>query len=226
MIPVSEVKCCDNVKFMKEFPDEFFDVAVVDPGYGIGEDWKKDSKGVHYKHNSSYKNDTVPSKEYFEELFRVSKNQIIWGGNYFTEFLRPVNSWIIWDKKRDVEKTFMSECEMAWTSFNVPARIFRFQWDGGKKENETGITKIHPHQKPLALYSWIFKRYGFPGCKILDTNMGSQSSRIAAYCGGFDYWGCEIDPEYFSSGCERFEKECKGIVRQIGGFVQQQKLFV
>jgi site-specific DNA-methyltransferase (adenine-specific) len=215
------------MEFMKQFPNDFFDLAVPDPGYGIGEDWKKDVGGVHYKHSSSYKNDSIPSEQYFNELSRVSKNQIIWGGNYFTKFLRPTNSWIVWDKKRDVEKTFMSECEVAWTSFNIPMRFFRFQWDGGKKENETGITKIHPHQKPLKLYSWIFEKYLSPGGKILDTHMGSQSSRIAAFELGFEYYGCELDPDYFREGCKRFEERCNGIIQYPNGIkIKQQKLFI
>jgi len=206
--PISIVEYCDNMDFMAKFPDKFFNLAICDPGYGIGETWTKNKSDVHYKHSRTYKNNSIPSKKYFKELFRVSKNQIIWGGNYFTKYLPAENSWIIWDKKRDVEKTFMSEGELAWTSFNIPMRIFRFQWDGYRKSIETGIVKIHPHQKPVVLYSWILQKYAKLGDKILDTHLGSQSSRIAAYKLGFDFWGCELDKNYFQDGCQRFEREC------------------
>ena len=224
--PISIVECCDNMEFMVKFPDKFFDLGCVDPGYGIGENWTKSKNSIHYKHHSSYKNKSIPTKEYFNELFRVSKNQIIWGGNYFTEFLRPTNSWIIWDKLKEVEKTFQSECELAWTSFKVPTRFFRFQWDGARKSTETGSTRIHPHQKPITLYQFCFEKYLTPGAKILDTNLASQSSRIAAYKLGFYFWGCEIDEDYFKEGCKRFDKECQGITEQQGIKVKQQKLFL
>jgi len=206
MITLLNIDCMD---YMATCKDKQFDLAIVDPGYGIGEDWNKSKSDVHYKHISIYKNNKIPCRKYFKELFRISKNQIIWGGNYFTRFLRPTNRWIIWDKHRDVEKTFMSEAEVAWTSFKIPMRIFRYQWDGGKKQSETGIKKIHPHQKPLALYKWLLKNYAKEGDRIIDTHLGSGSSAIAAYDFGCDFVGTEIDLEYFNAAVARFENHKK-----------------
>jgi site-specific DNA-methyltransferase (adenine-specific) len=209
MVNFFNVDCED---FMRSKPDKCYDLAIVDPGYGIGEDWAKTKNSVHYTHRSTYKNDKIPSHEYFSELFRVSENQIIWGGNYFTEFLRPTNAWIIWDKKRDVEKTFMSECEAAWTSFKIPMRIYRHIWDGGKKGIETGITKIHPHQKPLNLYRWTLNKYARENFKLLDTHGGSMSSAIACDIEGYDLDICEIDKDYFDLGVKRFNDHKKQLV--------------
>lgn len=196
----------DNMEYMATVPDQEFDLAIVDPPYGIGEDWKKNRTGLHFKHDSTYKNDCIPSEEYFLQLMRVSKNQIIWGANYYTEFLAPTNSWIIWDKKRNVEKTFMSEAELAWTSFNIPARFYRQQWDGAKKGKDTGLVKIHPHQKPISLYEWLLATYAEKGQKILDTHLGSCSSAIAAHYAGLDFVGCELDPDYYQADVKRFNE--------------------
>lgn len=126
-------------------------------------------------------------------------------GNYFTAELAVTNAWIVWDKVRDAEVTFMSEAELAWTSFKKVMRIFRGQWDGAKKCD--GVTnKVHPHQKPKKLYKWLLKNYAKEGDKILDTHLGSQSSRIAAFDMGFDFTGYELDKDYFESGCKRFEQ--------------------
>jgi len=209
---------------MRTIPDGFFDLADVDPPYGIGKNWTKDKHSKFYTHKSSYNNDTIPGEEYFKELFRVSKNQIIWGANYFTAFLPARNSWIVWDKKRDYPKQHMAEGELAWTSFNIPLRIAEFRWNGacvcspryGK----------HPHEKPVPLYAWVYKNYAQPGWKIFDSHMGSQSGRIAAYKLGFDYYGCEIDEQCYKDGCERFAWECKGeIIVPSGRIYTQQNLF-
>lgn len=178
-------------------PDKAFDLAVVDPPYGI-----RDSGGVTggagtFK-NRIFQNgiidrwDHAPSPEYFRELFRVSKHQIIWGGNYFD--LPPSRCQLVWDKCQPWEN--FSQVEIAWTSFGLPAQIFRF-------DNRTG-NKIHPTQKPVALYQWIFKKYAKQGFKILDTHLGSGSSRIAAYDAGLDFVGYEIDKEYFDKQEQRF----------------------
>ena len=194
----------DNKVFMSRFPDNYFDLAIPDPPYGIGDTWSKSRRDIFYKKGKlrKYQNESIPDREYFDELMRVSKNQIIWGGNYFTEFLKPTNSWIIWDKQRDAEVTYMSEAELAWTSFRKVMRIAPFQWDGAKKCERT--EKVHPHQKPVKLYRWILDNYAEPGSKILDTHMGSQSSRIAAFDMGMDYYGCESDEHYFAAGCQRY----------------------
>lgn len=205
MTPVSEVFNENCTKGLARFPDKFFDLAIVDPPYGIGAFWRKQKHTAHYGKKNW--NNKIPTRKYFKELLRVSKNQIIWGGNYFTKHLPPTNSWIVWDKGNEVEKMNTSECEVAWTSFSIPMRKVFIQWSGGRKGNETGIANIHPTQRPLKLYNWLLTNYAKPGFKILDTHMGSQSSRIVAAAKGFDYWGWEIDKEYFEKGNKRFTEQ-------------------
>lgn len=182
---------------MKSFPDKYFELAIVDPPYGIGDE-KLTSGGTWA---SKYKSgdaawDVAPTKNYFEELFRVSKNQIIWGGNYFN--LRPCRCFLIWDKIAHM--TTLGDCEFAWTSFETNAKIF-------KHIRNTSEKRIHITQKPVKLYEWLLKNYAKTGDKILDTHLGSGSSRIAAYKLGFDFWGYEIDPDYFKESDERFLRE-------------------
>ena len=136
----------------------------------------------------------------------------MFGGNYFSDFLKPTNAWIVWDKVRDADKTFMSEAELAWTSFKKTMRIIQLQWDGAKKCEK--ITKWHPHQKPIKLYETIIEKYAEPGYSILDTHIGSGSSRIACYNKGFDFTGYEIDPHYFNIQNKKFKE-----------FTAQQVLF-
>lgn len=204
----------DCMEAMAQMKDNEFSLALVDPPYGISDTWNKSRRDRFYKKCklSSYQNNEIPSEEYFNQLIRVSKNQIIWGANYYTEFLRPTNAWIIWDKKIDSSSTFMSEAEMAWTSFKKVTRIAEFMWSGVLKCEKT--TKVHPHQKPVALYKWILKKYAKEGNTILDTHLGSQSSRIAAHDMGFDFTGYEIDADYFNSGEKRFQNH-----------IRQQSLF-
>src|SRR5690606_12854679 len=200
---ISEVHNIDCMKFMATLPDKFFELAIVDPPYGIGKNWKKDRYSKFYKHNSTYNNESAPSANFFKELFRVSENQIIWGGNYFTEYLPARQGWIVWDKCRSYDDSHGAEGELAWHSFNVPLRIVENKWNGFMRSEERYGN--HPHEKPVGLYKWLLKHYAKPGDKIFDSHMGSQSSRIAAYDMGFDYWGCELDKDYFDSGCKRFE---------------------
>ena len=210
--PKSDVYLMDCIEGMKSYPDEYFDLAVVDPPYGIGENWKKDKNSKFYKHRSTYKNNSIPGPKYFKELFRVSKNQIVWGANYYTEYLKPRNSWIVWDKNKDYETQHMAEGELAWTSFNIPLRIISMIWNGCCTiEKRYGK---HPHEKPVALYDWIFEKYAKPGDKILDTHLGSGSSRIAANKAGLDFTGFEIDEDYFNDSEERFKN-----------FISQARLF-
>ncbi len=191
----------DCMEIMKQYPDKHFDLAIVDPPYGIGENWKKDSKSSFYRHISTYKNKPV-DKIYFDEMFRVSGNQIIWGANYYTQFLEARNSWIVWDKTFGVDgRLFNSDCELAWTSFNKNMKIAKFVWDGFNTCSPR--TGIHPHEKPVALYKWLLHKYAKPGWKILDTHAGSFSSAVAAYDMGFDYTGIEIDEDYFNMALER-----------------------
>ena len=181
---------------MSEFPDKYFDLAVVDPPYGLPKD---SSNGRGKLKNRTFNKmdilcwDAPPQKEYFAELTRVSKNQIIWGGNYFD--LPPTRGIICWDKMQPFPN--FSAFEMAWTSFDCVARIFRF-------DNRTG-NKIHPTQKPIKLYDWIFKNYAKEGMKILDTHLGSGSSRISAHKAGLDFWGYELDKEYFEAQEKRYK---------------------
>lgn len=200
---ISEVFRIDNLEYMKTIPDKFFDLAIVDPPYGIGAFWMKQKHT--YRYGKKNWNERPPEQTYFEELLRVSKNQIIFGANYYCNFLPITNSWIVWNKISDVKKMNTSECELAWTSFKIPMRTINIPWSGGRKGDETGIKCIHPCQRPVQLYKWIIREYASPGMKIFDSHLGSQSSRIAAFDLGFDFYGTELDKDYFDSGCQRFE---------------------
>ena len=190
----------DNMELMARYPDKYFDLAIVDPPYGVEEITGKEFSHARGKLKNRAFNkgnkkinqwDKAPSKEYFTELFRVSKNQIIWGGNYFD--LPVYRCPIVWDKCQPWEN--FSQVEIAWTSFNKPASIFKF-------DNRTG-GKIHPTQKPIALYKWILDKYAKQGDKILDTHLGSGSIAIACHDYGFDLTACELDKEYFDKAMER-----------------------
>lgn len=202
----------DCMDYMKTVPDNFFDWAVIDPPYGIGV-WSMASHERKFGHMAAERRDyrkiqewdVKPDNSFFDELFRVSKNQIIWGGNYFSDVLPPSKSFICWDKRCDDSmKNCFSDCEYAWCSYGV-ARMFRYVWNGmiqGNMKNKE--ERFHPTQKPVELYRWIFRNYTKPGDKVLDTHLGSGSSRIAAYDAGLDFVGCEIDKEYFDKQEERF----------------------
>ena len=182
---------------MARYPNKFFNLAVVDPPYGIGVSEMTGGAGLNkkWKKNKNWDN-KPPGSNYFKELFRVSKNQIIWGGNYFN--LSPTKCFLIWDKKNDGRD--FADCEYCWTSFDTVARMFRMRpqnMDGGK---------IHPTQKPVALYDWIYHNYAKPGDLILDTHLGSGSSRIAAHKTGLSFVGCELDKEYFDAQEKRFKE--------------------
>lgn len=195
----------DCMDVMREMPDNAFDLAIVDPPYGIGRNWTKDPHSRFYKHRSSYNNDKTLDEEYFKELFRVSKNQIIWGGNYFTKHLPPRNSWIVWDKKKDFPTQHASEGELAWTSYNIPLRIVELIWSGACVcEPRYGV---HPHEKPQKLYRWLLTNYlqkhTFYRMKILDTHLGSGSICIACDDLGFEMTGIELDPDYYEAARKR-----------------------
>lgn len=226
----------DCMEAMKEFPDKFFDLAVVDPPYGGGAvgtdlhgafDGRFGGKGSMFEkyrqikanrtgagHNH-YDNrismwDVAPTNEYFDELSRVSKEQIIWGGNYFD--LPPTRCFLIWRKLNiPLEGFSMSPVEYAWTSYNNNAKMFEaFSSSTGSTER-----RFHPTQKPVSLYEWIYKEFAKPGFKILDTHLGSGSSRIAAYDAGLEFYGYEIDKTYFDLQEERFQRH-----------IAQQNLFL
>lgn len=210
MEPQSIVHNCDCMEFMRTVPDKHFALAIVDPPYGIGANWRKDPHSKFYNHHSSYENDSIPSREYFEELMRISENQIIWGANYYTDYLPARQSWIVWNKLRDYPTQHLAEGELAWTSFNIPVRIATYMWNGACVCSPR--SGIHPHEKPVDLYAWLLRNYAKPGDNIFDSHLGSGSSRIAAYKLGFDFVGCEIDKGYYESQEKRFQEECKDTV--------------
>ena len=194
----------DNMLLMARYPDNYFDLAIVDPPYGIGDKFKGGKSGKMQFNEVVDKGwDCVPSDEYFKELFRVSKNQIIWGGNYFD--LPPTRCFIVWDKQISDDFT-LAMAELAWTSFDKLAKIFRYSVpkDG----------KIHPTQKPIKLYKWLLDKYAKQGDKILDTHLGSGSIAIACHDYGFELTAAELDKEYYDKAIQR-----------IKNHISQQKLF-
>ena len=189
----------DCMEGMKEFPDKYFELAIVDPPYGIDKRFSPTSRILKYGKTESA-NDMKPNKLYFYELFRVSNNQIIWGYNHLSDMLPATKEFIFWYKHQPVIS--YSDGELAWTSFKKTAKCFDFPFFGGiNREND----RFHPMQKPVALYRWILKNYAKPGDKILDTHVGSASSLIACHELGFDYVGFELDKEYFDKATERLE---------------------
>jgi site-specific DNA-methyltransferase (adenine-specific) len=207
-VPSSEVYLEDCVTALKRFNDNHFDLAIVDPPYGIDINNQSQGKGGGVAKKIEYtKKDwdkQAPDIDYFNELIRVSKNQIIWGANHFIEKI-PYNAscWIVWNKENG--ETDFADCELAWTSFETAVRIFKWKWAGMLQQNmKDKEQRIHPTQKPVALYQWILDKYAKPNDLILDTHLGSGSSRIAAYKGGFNFVGFEIDQEYYEKQEKRF----------------------
>lgn len=210
----------DCMEGMKEFPDKFFDLAIVDPPYGIGESGRKNhtrgKMAISKKYPAFAGNDeNPPDAGYFKELLRVSKNQIIWGANHFISMM-PYDShcWIVWDK--DNGNTDFADCELAWTSFNTAVRKFKYKWQGMLQENMAAKEeRIHPTQKPVALYTWLLNKYAKPGFKILDTHVGSASSLIACHRMGFQYVGFELAPTYYDLSSKRLQEEMSQIRFEI-----------
>lgn len=213
----SEVYNIDCLEYMRTLPDKAFQLAIADPPYGINAAKMTMGSGKNKQWEKRNWDNDVPSDDFFSELMRISENQIIWGGNYFS-FLPPTKSWIVWDKGIYGDCSF-ADGELAWTSFDMVMRIAQIRYKGflGADYN-----RIHPTQKPIALYAWLSQHYAKSGDRIFDPMMGSQSSRIAAYKMGFDYVGCELDKEYFDKGCERFDRECHGIIKTDNGQTYQQ----
>lgn len=251
MASISIAENRDCMDAMREFPDKFFDLAVVDPPYGGGASqtvhvererelhggtadfeqrprsrfggWfdryhigsengrrlgckdPKATPGADIRHW-----DVAPPPEYFQELARVSKTQIIWGGNYFD--LPPTRCFLVWRKLNiPLEGFSMAPCEYAWTSFNDNAAL----WEGFSNGTAGGERRCHPTQKPVALYAWLFSKYAKPDFKILDTHLGSGSSRIAAWDAGLDFWGYEIDKTYFALEEQRFERHSAQLMLEL-----------
>jgi site-specific DNA-methyltransferase (adenine-specific) len=212
---------CDCMELMKTFTDNQFDLAIVDPPYGIdaaetfGGEKRKSGNGVAMKTAFEKKNwdSEIPTKEYFDELKRVSKNQIIWGANYMTTYLPPSMGWIVWDKDNGTTK--FSDCELAYSSFDRALRKFKYMWNGMLQENmKNKEIRIHPTQKPVQLYQWILDNYAEQGQSILDTHLGSGSIAIACNDMGFNLTACELDKDYFEAACQRIKRES-----------QQERLF-
>jgi site-specific DNA-methyltransferase (adenine-specific) len=193
----------DNMLLMSRYPDNYFDLAIVDPPYGI--DINSSGRLGHYGGKGKKWDNNIPNKEYFAELERVSKNQIIWGGNYFG--LAPTRCFLIWDKKQPEAVSFAS-CEYAWTSLNESAKTFYL------RPQNADDYRIHPTQKPVLLYKWILDKYAKEGDKILDTHLGSGSIAIACHDYKFDLTACELDKEYYDAA-----------VKRITNHVGQTKLF-
>ena len=194
------ITCEDNMELMSRYPDNYFDLAIVDPPYGIG----ISSNPVRQQHQKKDWDSAIPTKEYFNELFRVSKNQIIWGGNYFD--LPPSRGFFIWDKKQPHDFS-LAMCEMAWSSIQKPAKMWSLSVL--KEQN-----KIHPTQKPIQLYEWLLMNNAEEGFKILDTHLGGGSIALACHNLKYELTACEIDKEYF-----------KDTKQRIINHVAQQSLF-
>jgi site-specific DNA-methyltransferase (adenine-specific) len=211
----SEVFNMDCIEGMKQYPDNYFELAIVDPPYGIGaskiKDYQSQTKDKITKYNVKNWDFNIPEKKYWDELFRVSKNQFVWGGNYFTEFLFPTKDWIVWDKEQPEEMHF-AQAELCWCSYGKGLRIFKrsIAKDQNRVSNNKSkalqYCRIHPTQKPIALYKWLLVKYAKEGDKILDTHLGSGSSRIAAYDLGFEFTGFELDEDYFKASEKRFKQ--------------------
>ena len=212
----------DNMVGMKEFPDKYFQLAICDPPYGIGFDRENPSmcaglrkdgtrrKMVSWQNNPNPKGYALkewdnerPDATYFKELLRVSKKQIIWGGNYFADLLPPSGGWVVWEKGVP-EGMSLSQAELAWTNCLNSVRIVSLLWAGFKKCEQTD--RFHPTQKPVALYTWLLNNYAKKGDKILDTHVGSASSLIACHNLGFDYVGFELDKDYYISAKARLDR--------------------
>ena len=204
----------DCIEYLKNCGDGFFDLAIVDPPYGINIAKTGKVGGGKCAAVTDYGakewDATPPTEEYFTELRRVSKNQIIWGANHFISRIAIDSScWVVWDK--DNSGNF-ADCELAWTSFDTAVRKFKFTWNGMIQGNmKDKEQRIHPTQKPAALYKWLLKNYSEPGQRILDTHLGSGSSAIAAHYFGCDFVGLEIDKDYFEAAEKRFARETRQI---------------
>ena len=196
---------------MSRYEDNYFDLAIVDPPYGIGANKEKEHNGWKSYGVKEWDNE-IPKKEYFDELKRVSKNQIVWGGNYMTEFLPPKMCWLLWDKgQRDFS---LADGELAWTSFDKAMRIFTMPRATAIQDAKNNGGKIHATQKPVKLYEWLLMNYAKKDDKILDTHLGSGSIVLACHNLGFELTACELDKEYYDAS-----------IKRIKNHISQQRLF-
>lgn len=195
----------DNMALMARYPDSYFDLAIVDPPYGIGANKMTLGNGKNKIHRGSLDWDrSTPNIEYWSELYRVSKNQIIWGANNMTDYIPPISSWVYWDKKTG-DNDF-SDGELAYTSFGGRLRSVQIGWVGANAKDGLYKERIHPTQKPVKLYEWLLKNYAKEGDKILDTHLGSGSIAIACYNYGFDLTACELDKDYYDAAMKRIQQ--------------------
>lgn len=203
----------DNMELMARYPDKYFELAIVDPPYGIDHANKAGKTSGQKYGNAAAKKRTYTAKDwdkktpeqmYWDELFRVSKNQIVWGGNYFSEYLNSKSSWIVWDKENG-DNNF-SDCELAWTSFGGKLNLFKNCWNGMiQHDMKNKQERIHPTEKPYRLYKYCLEKYAKQGDKILDTHLGSGSIAIACHDYGFELTACELDKEYYDKAIERIK---------------------
>lgn len=220
----------DCLPEMRKMPDKAFELAIVDPPYGINASkgvWGSSNLGTVTNYGRKVWDKKPPQKGYFTDLLRVSENQIICGGNYFIDHLHSTPCMVVWDKLNSGD---FADCELLWTSFNTAVRKFTFLWNGmlqGDMKNKE--IRIHPTQKPVALYEWLLKNYAKPGDHILDTHFGSLSIGIACYNLGFDLTAYEIDKDYFNAGKARLENHMKKgrLFETVNGRVvpTQKKIF-
>ena len=193
----------DNMRLMARYPDKYFDLAIVDPPYGIGEDGgdkrrRRKGESAVITHVKKHWDKDIPAKTYFDEIERVAQNRIIFGANYMTEYIKPSMGWIVWDKGIGGD---FSDCELIYTSFWRALRKIYVPYQDDY--NGKWQFKIHPCQKPVKLYKWILNNYAKPGWKILDTHLGSGSIAIACHDLGYDLIACEIDTDYYNAAAER-----------------------
>ena len=213
-LPFLSLFHADCMEIMKQYPEKYFDLAIVDPPYGvnIGNKINSITGGIKFEPKDWDKN--TPTDKYFTELFRVSKNQIVWGANYFmSKIKQDTPCWIFWDKNNG--DSLFADGEMAWTSFTSPIRLAKIHWCGSAAKHETGQNKIHPTQKPIKLYEWILKNYTTEGMKILDTHFGSGSIALAVDKANrldkmnLHLTACEIDKEYIDKAIKRISESIK-----------------
>jgi len=203
----------DNMDIMKQYPDKYFDLAIVDPPYGIGAGSVNFQSGTRKRPSKFHKvndwDNAIPLEEYWKELFRISKNQIVWGGNYMTEFLPPSRCWVFWDK--GTGDNSYADGELAWCSFDKVVKKFTKFWSGGNAKEKGDLDRVHPTQKPIQLYEWLLNNYANENDKIIDTHLGSGSIAIAIDKANtldkknLTFVGIELDEKYYKKSIERFK---------------------
>jgi len=217
IMEINKIYNQDCLDFMKKLPDDYFDLIITDPPYGIKRNKLNMGKGggvaKHIDYGDYKWDDEIPSSAHFFEMLRISKNQIIFGGNYMTEYLPPSSCWIVWDK--DNGNTDFADCELAWCSFDTAVRKFKYKWSGMLQENMSWKEKrLHPTQKPVALGRWILEKFANKGDRIFDPFAGSGSFLVACKQLRFEYVGCEINKSYVDIAIQRLSQKTLMEVRE------------